>query len=251
MQHDMNVIVDKQDSVMRLKGEVECEIQKDLDQARTDFKRECAHRKAEKERFERQIKDLHGKVEELQKKLKKYTTGFGPSNDKSSTIRSYENKISHLQQEHDQKISELIKQFDREKTSALDIMKTRIKSEINLLVPKIRSQCQQSFNQALVRCQEETANRYREKYGTIIRKLKEEHQAEKRFIHKQAKESAEHDKSEWQRRLKAKYEMKALELKNDCERRLIERMRKPANVSFMLSESPNDASYGPSDISFL
>lgn len=247
----MNVIVEKQDSVMRLKGEVESEIQKDLDQARADLKRECAHRKAERERFEKQIKDLQGKVDELQKKLKKYTAGFGSANDKSSVIRSYESKIGYLQQEHDQKIADLIKQFDREKHSALDIMKTRIKSEINLLVPKIRGQCQQAFNQALARCQEETAMRYREKYGSIIRKMKEEHQAEKRFILKQAKETAEHEKTEWQRRLKAKYEMKALELRNDCERKLIERMRKPANVSFMLSESPNDASYGPSDISIL
>jgi chromosome segregation ATPase len=247
----MNMIVEKQDSVMRLKSEVESEIQKDLDQARADLKREWSHRKAEKERFEKQIKDLQGKVDELQKKLKKYTAGFGSTNDKSSVIRSYESKIGHLQQEHDQKIADLIKQFDREKHSALDIMKTRIKSEINLLVPKIRGQCQQAFNQALVRCQEETATRYREKYGSVIRRMKEEHQAEKRFIQKQAKETADHEKTEWQRRIKAKYEMKALELRNDCERKLIERMRKPGNVSFMLSESPNDASYGSSDISFL
>lgn len=232
LQRDMNEIVEKQEGVMRLKSEVESDLQKDLQAAREELKREQEKRRAERSKYEARIAELQNRIEDLQRRNKKASAGLEGVTDK----RSLQAKLSELQQEHDQKTSSLIRQFEREKQSALEIMKTRVRSEVNLLVPRIRKQCQEAFNDALHRCQEQTAARYREKYGTMIKRLKEEHQAERRFVQKQARETVEQEKAEWQKRLKAKYEMRALEVKNECERRLLERMRaRPSNVSFVTS----------------
>lgn len=250
LQNDMNVIVEKQDGVMRLKSEIERDLHRDLERVKADLKAEHEKRKTEREKYEAKISGLQEKIEELQKKLRKYSTVVGSVSDKNSAIRSYEAKISELEQEHDKKISTLIKQFEREKESAIQIMKTRIKSEVNLLVPRIKQQCASAFNQALQRCQQETAAKYREKYGTALKKMKDEHLAEKRFIQKQAKEAAEQEKQDWQRRFKSKYDMKVLELKTECEKKAIERSKRAPNVSFILSESQSEASTLNSSFSF-
>lgn len=254
LQADLEEILSKQNNVLKLKSQVEAELQRDLEKARSDLRSEHEKRRKDRDQYEEKIRELKGRVEELQKRIKKMN-GPADAKDRPSLVRSYESKLADLQQESDQKIADLVRQFEREKQSALQIMKTRIKSEVNLLVPRIRNQCQEAFNQALVRCQEQTASKYREKYGTVIKRMKEEHVAEKRFLQKQAKEAAEVDLDEWKRKIKAKYEMKALEVKNECERRLIERMRssgkKQANVSFAVSDlsSPTDSSFD--DWSFM
>lgn len=245
LQKDMNGIVEKQESVMRLKDEVESDLQKDLQAAREDLKKEQEKRRAERGKYEARIQELQGRIEELQRRVKKVNSCLEGVSDK----QSFQAKLTELQQEHDRKTSNLIRQFEREKQSALEIMKTRVRSEVNLLVPRIRKQCQDAFNEALHRCQEQTATRYREKYGALIKRLKDDHQAERRFIQKQARDAAEKDKAEWQKRIKAKYEMKALEVKNECERRLLVRMRsKPSNVSF---SSTNDSIMLSENDSFL
>lgn len=239
LERDLTTILQKQDEVTRLKGTVNMDMKAALDKAVADLRHERAARRSERERFELRIQDLQAKVEDLQKKLRRFAAQTADQ-DKGSAARSYEGRLQDLQQAHDQKTSELIRQFEREKQSALQIMKTRIKSEVNLLVPRIRSQCQEAFGQALSRCQEQTAQKYREKYGGVIQKLKEEHLAEKRFVQKQAKEQADAEKAEWQRKMRERYEVKTLEVKNECERRLLDRMRsgrtKASNVSFALSE---------------
>lgn len=239
LRFDLETVLRKQEEVHKLKNTVDQSLQKDLDKAKHDLRKERELRKNEKERLEERIRELENKIDQLSKKLK-YSPILSDQpltvSNRNKLLRDYETKISDLQHEHDEKISELIKQFEREKHSTMQILKTRIKSEISLLVPRIRQQCQDAFNQALLRSQEQTAQKYKERYSSVIKKLKEEHQAEKKFIQKQAREEIAAEKVAFEKRLKAKYEMKAMQIKNDCERRLLERLKgrgeSAGNVSF-------------------
>jgi len=58
LQMDMNQIVEKQEHVVRLKGEVTGELQKDLDAAREALKREKEHRRADRVKYEARKKDF-------------------------------------------------------------------------------------------------------------------------------------------------------------------------------------------------
>ncbi len=235
LQKDMEFILKKQEDLMKLKDDVE---HKDSGKYREAYRKEHEARKSDRSKYEEKIRELTDRIEELQKRLKKFNNGYADK-DKNSLIRSYEKKIADIQEESNRRIADLIKQFEREKQSALEIMKTKIKSEVSLLVPRIKQQCQEAFGKALNQCQEQAAQRYKDKYNDIIRRLKEEHLAEKRFIHKQAKEQSDQEKIDFQRKLKAKYEMKVLEVKNECEKRIIDRLRngRRNNVSFV-SEMP-------------
>lgn len=229
VQQDLESMLRQQEHVIKVKNEVEDSLQKELETAQRDSRRQQELRKNERERYERMIADLKSKISELETRLKNVrtssTTATRPSLRLDWSSSNQEKRLVEMQRQHDTRIASLVRQFEREKESALQILKTRIKAEVSLLVPRIKEQCQRAFSEKLARTKEVLASHYRTHYEDQIRKLQEEQAMERRLWQRQMRENLEHDRHEIINKLKAKYELRILDVRNECERRILQRLR--------------------------
>lgn len=240
VQQDLDNMLHQQQNVLKLKNDVEMDIQLELSTVRADLSKERELRRSEREKYEQIIRDLRTKIGELERKLAELSKGRrdgSPSSlmtassprwgrgEREKLIGEYEDRIDRLQQVNDQKVSKLIRQFEREKEATIQILKTRIQTELSLLVPKIQSQCQASYSKAIQRLKHDFSHDTQRKQQEAINRLKQEHAIELKIIQKQMREQHEREKAELQKKLRSRYEVKLAEVKNDCERRLLERIK--------------------------
>lgn len=242
VQQDLDNMLHQQHNVLKLKNDVEMDIQQELTTVRADLSKERELRRAEREKYEQIVRDLRSKIGELERKLAELERSKGrrdgsPSSsitassprwgrgEREKLIGEYEDRIDRMQQANDQKVSKLIRQFEREKEATIQILKTRIQTELSLLVPKIQSQCQASYSKAIQRLKQDLSHDTQRKHQEAINRLKQEQAMELKIIQKQMREQHERERAELQKKLRSRFEVKLAEVKNDCERRLLERIK--------------------------
>lgn len=246
LQLDLDNMLRQHQQVIKLKNEVEHGLQMELDVARRDLKREKDTRESEKERHARAMRETNERLRELQRSVvdgEEYK-GRGRRvtfSGSGSPAREYERRLAEMQRESDSKISGLARQFEKEKAAALEILKTRIKAEVNLLVPRIKEQCQRSYVQKMRQIKDTLAAQFRSQYEDTLRRMRDEHAMERRMWQRQMREQLEHERAEIAQKLKAKYELKIMDVKNECERRILQRLR----------DAKHSTEYSDSDFSFV
>ncbi len=235
VQQDLDAMLLQHQNVLRLRGKVEENLQQELDDAQRHLKRERHMRSSERQRHTRLVGDLKDRIYDLEQKLERLggygkAVRFAPSQyddapSAANSYRAYEQRLSQMQRENDAKISALVGQFEREKGAALQILKSKIKAQVNLLIPRIKERCQSVYVRKLNTVKDELAAQFRDQYEGIIRKMQDERLLERRLWHRQLRERLEEERREVAFALRAKYEMKIMEVKNECERRILDRLR--------------------------
>lgn len=248
LQQDLDSMLHQHQQVIKLKNEVERGLQLELDVTRRELRREREGRQAEKERLQRNIKELHEKIRELERKVaslnrvrqkKKRSVTFRDYADDDdeadggdlqsarlarATVEEYEDKISKMRMEHDAKIATLVRHFEKEKAAALEILRSKVRAEVNLLVPRIKEQCLRAYATKVRGLKEEIAGRLRAEFEAKMRRLGEEQAVARRLWQRQTRELVERERQEASQRLRAKYELRLMEVRNECERRILQRL---------------------------
>ena len=141
------------------------------------------------------------------------------------SFSEYERRLIEIQRDNDNKIGNLVRHFEKEKSSALEILKTKIRAEVSLLIPRIKEQCARIYSEKLGRVREALAQRFREQYEGQLHRMRDDHAVERRLWQRQLRDQIERERAEIAQKLRAKYEMRMLDVKNECERRILERLR--------------------------
>lgn len=246
LQQDLDSMLHQHQQVIKLKNEVERGLQLELDITRRDLKREKEARQTEKERLQKNIRELNEKIRDLERKVttlnrakqkKKRSVTFRDYDDyeyedesqnerlSRATVEEYEERISNMRMEHDAKIANLVRHFEKEKAAALEILRSKVKAEISLLVPRIKEQYLRAYSNKLKGIKEDVASRLRTEFEAKMRRLREEQAMERRLWQRQTREIVERERQEALQKLKAKYELKLMDVRNECERRILQRLR--------------------------
>jgi hypothetical protein len=224
LQKDLDEMLYQHQQVIKLKNEVENGLQMELDVAKKDLRRERDQRESEREKLQRNIRDLKERIRDLERRPsgRTRTVSFADGDDRCD----YQRRLVELQRENDAKISNLVRHFEKEKSAAIEILKTKIKAEISLLIPRIKEQCQRAYVGKIQDLRDSLSSQYRNQYEETVRRLKEEHVLERRVWQRQTRDQLEYCKSEIIQKLRAKYELRILDVQNECERRILDRMRR-------------------------
>lgn len=246
LQQDLDSMLHQHQQVIKLKNEVERGLQLELDITRRDLKREKEARQGEKERLQKTIRELNEKIRDLERKVtslnrakqkKKRSVTFRGYDDyedddefqnerlSRATVEEYEEKISSMRMEHDSKIANLVRHFEREKAAALEILRSKVKAEISLLIPRIKEQYLRAYSSKLKGIKEDMASRLRTEFEAKMKRLREEQAMERRLWQRQTRETVERERQEALQKLKAKYELRLMDVRNECERRILQRLR--------------------------
>lgn len=240
LQNDIDELMKQHANVIKLKSEVEKGLQLELEVTRKDLRREREARETEKERYSRQIRELKDRIRSLETRLdeardhrggrRPRAVSFAGDHDSfgrggAMTRGEYERKLADMQREHDAKIANLVRQFDREKAAALEILKSKVKAEVSLLIPRIKDKCQRVYAERFQSLRDSLASKFRQHYEDKVRMIREEAASERRMWQRQAREQIERERDEMEQKVKAKYELRLMDMKNECERRILQRLR--------------------------
>lgn len=242
LQSDIDELMKQHANVIKLKTDVEKGLQLELEITRKDCRKEKEARESEKERHSRQVRDLKERIRSLERRLDEvrdhhrgirrsravsfaddYNEDLG--RDSVMTRNDYERKLVEVQRDHDAKIANLVRQFDREKAAALEILKSKVKAEVSLLIPRIKDRCHKAYAERFQTLRDSLADKFRQHYEDKIRIIRDENSSDRRVWQRQVREQVERAREEIEQKLKAKYEMRLMDMKNECERRILQRLR--------------------------
>ena len=236
---EFDLMIKQHQQVLSLKNEVERGLQSELEITKRELTREKEFRQTDREKYQRNIKDLNNRIRELERRMEELKRGGQPTRKgKSRSIsfydddddyervpREYEERLEKLRRENDVKIANLVRHFEKEKAAALEILKSKVKAEISLLIPRMKEQCQKAYTEKARTLRDSLSIQFRDQYEAKLRRLKEEHVVERRVWQRQAREQVEQERAGIVQTMKAKYELKIMEVRNECERRLLQRLR--------------------------
>lgn len=260
LNRDVDTMIVQHQQVLKLKTEVERGLQKELELARRDLTREKEQRQTDQTRHQRTVRELNRRITELENRLQQVrqlprrrtrtisfdkdydgddddesdaNTNYNSNNyyhrndERGTSIdrETYERRIQTLRRDYDGKIADLVKQFEREKAATLEILKSKVKAEVSLLLPRLCEQFQRAYKEKVNSLKINLTGHLRDQFEGRLRRLREEHAVERRVWQRQAREQIEKERTEITQKLKAKYEMKILDVQNECERRILERLR--------------------------
>jgi hypothetical protein len=249
VKQDLDTMLRQHEQVTKVKNEVQKGLEVELNATKRELRKERGSRETDKEKYHRTIRELKDKIRDLERELaeiKRYgrsrtAVSFAKDVNSPGFSSDYERRLGEMQRENDAKISGLVRHFEKEKTSALEILKTKIRAEVSLLIPRIKEQCARVYSEKLVNIKESLAARFREQYEGQLRRVRDEHGMERRLWQRQLREQVEQERAEIAQKLRAKYELRILDVKNECERRILQRLR----------EGRRDSDYSDSDLSFV
>lgn len=239
LQQDLDGMLFQHQQVIKLKNEVESGLQTELEIAKRDLRKEKEKWEMERERLQRTIRELKEKIRELERRGlggRSRTVSFSADVDDYS---GYQRRLGQLQRDNDVKIASLVRQFEKEKQAALEILKTKVRAELGVLIPKIKEQCHRTYSDRIQGLRESLARQFRGQYEETLRRMKEEHSIERRLWQRQTRDQLEYAKAEIVQKLKSKYELRIMDIKNECERRILDRLRR------------RDTDYSDNDESFV
>lgn len=233
VQAELEEMLRQHEQVIRLKNEVEHGLQLELGAARKDLHRERDMRLLDREKYTRTVRDLTERLREAEQRIaelegikRRNRVSFSTSNSSSSmSFDEYQERLKEIQKENDIKIANLARHFEREKSANHEIMKTRIKAEVNLLLPRIKEQYRLACVDKLRTLKEQLTAQFRAHYQEQLRKMQEEHAMERKLWQRQLRDQLEQERQSIMAKLKAKYEMRMLDMQNECERRILQRLR--------------------------
>lgn len=262
LQKDIDLMMHQQQQVLKVKGEMEKGLQNEIQTIRKELKREKDQRQGEKERYQKTIKGLNERIRQLEKKLasggrnkynRRAVSFYDEHTDDDDFVseqaryREYDGRIEEMQREYDAKTANLVRHFEKEKASALEILKTKVRAEISLLIPRMKEQCKQAYVDKVRSVRDELSLQLRSEYEAKLRRVREEHALERRLWQRQTRELVEKERIETVQKLKAKYELKLMDIRNECERRILQRLRNGRDSNILIS---SDDSTNDSDLSF-
>lgn len=247
LNRDVDTMIVQHQQVLKLKNEVERGLQKELELARKELTREKDERQTDLNRYHKTVRELHKRIAGLERKLEesrrmargnaRCVSFDDDDDDEEGKVagrlgtqmawgrNAYAERVQALRRDYDSKISNLVRQFEREKAATIEILKSKVKAEVNLLFPRLRDQFQRAYTEKISTLKSRLATQLREQYESRLRHIKEEHSVERRVWQRQMRERIEKERTELTQRLRAKYEIKVLDIQNECERRILERLR--------------------------
>lgn len=211
LQSDLDRLIEQQDQVERVKGEVERTLESELQSMHAQLD-------TQRREHERDVNELLDTVTALKDKLR-----VRESEDR--TRARYETKIAALKAQHADETRQLIRRFESEKQSALDILRAKLKSEMNSLIPQLKEQFKAVYARNLQTVKVQVERSMTSKYESVIRGVKEEH---RRGLHQalgDQKARLELELRAWKQDIKDRYEQRLLEVRNETERKLLNRFR--------------------------
>lgn len=224
LQHDLERMLRQHEQVIKLKNEVESGLQSQLDSTKRDVNREKRGREADREKYTRILKDMRDKIRSLESTIERISnsriTNF--STDQSS---NNSDSIAEVKRQSDAKIASLAKHFEREKSATIEVLKARFRAEVGLLVPKIKDRLQMAYKQRLESIQDSISNSLRHEYDARIKRINDEHTLERKILARQMREQVEQERKQVAEKLRQKYELRMMDVRNECERRILDRLR--------------------------
>jgi len=227
LQQDLERMLQQHEQVIRLKNEVERGLQTQVETAGRQLAQERRAREADRERYTRVLREMRDRIRSLEATvgtLSARAPTTGPPGDAA---------LADAKRQGDARIASLAKHFEREKAATVEVMKARFRAEVGLLVPRIKDRLQAAYRERIRSTETRMGELLRTEYDARIQRLQEEHAMEIKVMCRQMRQQVAQERADLAERFRQKYELRILDVRNECERRVLERIRhtKPSSSS--------------------
>jgi len=209
VQQDLETLLRHQEQVIKLKNEVEHGLQAELELIRKDLLKEQDLRRSERIQHDRLVKQLKEELTTLQGGRYGLNRGYRNTNHTND---------SH--QRHEAEIRALIQQCERDKSAAIQMTKAKMRAQVSMLIPKIKAQCLDACREKMLAWRDQLHQECNDR----LNQAAEEHRVELKIVQRQHQEQLDQTKTELAAKLRAKYELKLMQVRNECERRILQRL---------------------------
>jgi hypothetical protein len=223
-------MLQQHEQVIRLKNEVERGLQTQVETAGRQLAQERRAREADRERYTRVLREMRDRIRSLEATvgtLSARAPTTGPPGDAA---------LADAKRQGDARIASLAKHFEREKAATVEVMKARVRAEVGLLVPRIKDRLQAAYRERIRSTETRMGELLRTEYDARIQRLQEEHAMEIKVMCRQMRQQVAQERADLAERFRQKYELRILDVRNECERRVLERIRHTTPSSSSLDD---------------